>query len=149
MGIARNDITGDLIRTRPSTTYASNYEQVFGKKGPEKGRFRQDKETGEFIPLDEWVRKYGSERKQGPMVICNHFEPFESPVTGEVIQNKRQHNYDLDRNGCRVYEGRESEQKEADRYWKYQDEKFEQKIDHTLNQTAYDIEHGYLKVEDE
>ena len=39
---ARNDITGDEIRSKPSKEYADNWERIFGKK---KEETKEDKPT--------------------------------------------------------------------------------------------------------
>lgn len=144
---ARNDITGDLIQTKFNTEkYKENLEKIFGDKPVQKGRFKQCRETGDFIPMSEWLAKYGSEPKtQAPMVVCNHFEAFESPASGRVITNKRQHQEDLEATGCRVYEGRESETKEANKWQAEQEAKLEKNLDHTLNTTMHELEHGYRR----
>lgn len=129
-------------------SYADNYEKIFGKTTVERGRFRQDRETGKFIPISEWLKKYGHSTPKGPIIFCNHFTPFTSPIDGKVIESKRQHQYDLDKNGCRVYEGFESEKKEADRYLEYKEKDLEENVEETLNQTMHDIESGYLQVEE-
>lgn len=84
----------------------------------------------------------------GGTFIFNHFKPFISPVTGKVIENARQEKYDLESSGCRIYEGRTVEQKEADRHNKYKELAFEREISQTIDQTAHEIEHGYREVSD-
>lgn len=41
---------------------------------------------------------------------------YESPATGKWVEGKRARREDLKRSGCRPYEGREQESKEANRY---------------------------------
>lgn len=41
--------------------------------------------------------------------------PYESPVTGNIIDGRRARREDLKRNRCRPYEGREQELKEANK----------------------------------
>lgn len=144
---ARNEHTGDLLQTKsPSKEYLDNYSKLFGNNKPIRGRFKQCRETGKMIPIQEWNAKYGGEpANKGPMVFCNHFEPFESPVTGRVISSKRAHEYDLQSTGSRVYEGRDQETKEAQKWQQEQDSKLEARIEGTLNQTMHEIEHGYRR----
>jgi len=148
MATSRNEHTGDLLKSKPnSKEYSSNYDQIFGDKPPQRGRYKQDRETGDFIPISEWNKKYAeAPRERGPMFFLNHFEAYQSPVTGEVIQNKRQARYDLDKTGCRIYEGMESEQREVDRQTAYKEQQFEQAIEQTLEETAHEIDHGYREV---
>ena len=47
-------------------------------------RWRQDRHTGEFIPIDEAARK-----KDG-VSLHTKFEPFVSPVDGSVISDRAQ-----------------------------------------------------------
>lgn len=127
-----------------SQAYAEAYERIWGNKQAERGHFRWCKETKKWLPVKEWFQKYGDAPKpKAPAFFISHFEAFQSPVTGRIINNKREHQYDLDASGCRVYEGRESEQREADRYNKYKEERFEKEISETVDQTAHEIEHGY------
>lgn len=142
---ARNEFTGDLIKTKFNTKqYQENLEKIYGNKPSQKGKFRQCRETGDMLPMDEWLAKYGSEpRQKTPMIICNNFDPFVSPVSDRVISSKRQHQEDLAASGCRVYEGREQETKEADKWQKEQESKIERNLEKTLHTTMHEIEHGY------
>lgn len=148
---ARNDITGDLIRTKtPSKSFLSSIETMsIEERRKNKGKYRWCKEEKRMIPDSEWREKYGNPkpRERKPMLFVNNFEPFKSPVTGNVITNKREHQYDMDSTGSRVYEGRDQEEKEAARYRAYEEQKLESEIDQTLNQTYHEIEHGYRSVE--
>ena len=148
---SRNDITGDVMQTRtPSKQLLDNVEPMsIEERRSNKGKYRWCKEEKRMIPDAAWRAKYGNpkQRESGPLVICNHFEAFESPVTGKVINNKREHLYDLHATGSRTYEGREQEEKEAANWQAEQEAKLESDIDHTLHQTYHEIEHGYRKVE--
>lgn len=48
-------------------------------------RWRQDRHTGEFIPVDEAARK-----RDGGAAIHGPIEAFVSPVDGSVISDRRQ-----------------------------------------------------------
>lgn len=152
---SRNDITGDLQQTRaPSKKLLNSLENSGELKSVEqrraaRGRYRQDPETKKFIHISEYLEKYGDRpREKTTAFFINHFEPFKSLVSDKVISNKRQLQYDLDSNGCRVYEGREQEQKEVDRHLAYEDQKFERTIEEDMHRTYHDIEHGYKEVSD-
>lgn len=147
---ARNDITGDLIRTKaPSKKLLESIEPMsIEQRRSNKGRYKQCRETKRMIPIAEWNAKYGSEPvNKSPLIFCNHFEPFESPVTGRVIRSKREHQYDLDSTGSRVYEGREQETKEASKWQAEQETRLERDLEQTLSQELHNIEHGYRRVE--
>jgi len=45
--------------------------------------------------------------------VWNDLPAYESPIDGRVIDGRRQRRDDLARHGCRPYEGREQELKEA------------------------------------
>lgn len=144
---SRNDITGDVLQTKAtSNEYREGHDLAFGNRPIQRGSWKWDPELKKLIPKSEWHAKYGREVNKAPIVFCNHFEPFESPVTGRVINNKREHQYDLHSTGSRVYEGRESEQREADRWQANEEAQIEADIDHTLHQAMHDIEHGYKKL---
>lgn len=50
-------------------------------------RWRQDRETGKLIPIDEKAVAY--DRARG--IIVKDVEPFRSPIDGTVITNRRQY----------------------------------------------------------
>lgn len=148
---SRNEHTGDLMKSKAnSDEYRDNHEKIFGKSRVQRGKYKWCEETRKFIPAAEYYAKYGAPkpRPKTPMIVCNHFEAFESPVTGEVISSKRDHQYDLESNGCRVFEGQEAEQREVDRQTAYFEEATMAEMGETIEQTAHDIEHGYHKVGD-
>lgn len=43
---AKNDITGDLIKSKPSDTYASNYDQIFRKDKQTTTEHNETKQVG-------------------------------------------------------------------------------------------------------
>lgn len=47
--------------------------------------------------------------------VWNDLPAYQSPVTGLYVEGRRQRRNDLAATGCRPYEGREQEQKEADK----------------------------------
>lgn len=143
---ARNPITGDLIKTKVnSEEYKRNLEKLFGDKPPTRGKWKQDPDTGRMVPIEEW---YSKPKEEGPLTFINHFEAYESPTSGKIINNKREHLNDLHASGCRVYEGRQQEAKEAAKWRAEQDRKLDRKLTETLNRTMYEIEHGYRQVSD-
>lgn len=145
---ARNPITGDLIRTKAaSNEYLDGHARIFGESKVQKGRYKQDKETGKFIPAHEWDKKYAGQALKSRMLICvKGFDAFESPATGKIIRNYRDFDYDLKASGCREYEGFRDEKIEADKYLKEQDARLENLINDTVEETAYQIESGQIKV---
>jgi hypothetical protein len=59
---------------------------------------------------------------------------YESPVTGKWVEGRRARREDLKRSGCRPYEGREQEAKEAARVQAENDRKVDQLADKMANQ---------------
>jgi hypothetical protein len=59
-------------------------------------------------------------------IVWNDLPGYESPVTGLWVEGRRQRREDLKRTGCRAYEGREQEQKEADKVQRENDRKCDQ-----------------------
>lgn len=55
-------------------------------------RWRQDRHTGEFIPVDDAAR-----RDSGQIIIKGNFEPFKSPIDGSVVASQR----DMDNHNAR------------------------------------------------
>src|SRR5579862_638829 len=79
--------------------------------GVVRSRMRWDPKLGRLVevPLDS-----RQARPDAPFVQGD-YEGYQSPITGEWIEGRRAHREDLKRHGCRVFEGRESEQRAADR----------------------------------
>jgi hypothetical protein len=148
--MSKNEHTGDLQQTKGilSESARAEFDRLFPPKKIVRGRFKEDKETGEFIPIHEWNRKYAeAPRPKGPLLVVKGFDAFQSPTTGKVIRNDRELEYDMKASGCRTYEGREQEQKEVDKYLKAQDDELEACVDDTLAETMYQIEHNYSRPE--
>lgn len=149
MGTARNPITGDLIKTKAnSKQFQDNYSKIYGDKPPQRGRYIYDEELRKLLPADEWYARNYKERNQSPMAFVDNMEAYESPVTGKIITNRKKRDYDLRATGSRPYEGFSSEQKEAQKYQQYQDQKLKSTLSETVQRTYYEIEHGYRKLED-
>ena len=144
---ATNDITGDSIKTTwNSEEYKSNYDKLFSDKPVDRGSYKQCRKTGKMIPIQEWYKLYGEQKKgTAPIIFVNKFDPYISPVSGEIINNKKEHKYDLESHGCRVYEGREQEEKEAQKYRNEQNLKLEAKVNTTIEKTSYEIDVGLRK----
>ena len=50
---ARNDITGDFIRSKPSSDmFEEGHERIFGKKKKELSEYELNKSTGEVQKVD-------------------------------------------------------------------------------------------------
>lgn len=137
--------TADRIGDRKK--FLDNYEKIFGNKGVQTGSFMTDKETGQSISKYEWYKKYGKKKFGEAPYIRSDIEPYESPIDGTPINSRRQQRYDLEKNGCRIYEGREAEQAEADRHNAYKEKKFEETIERGLRETANDLKYQNVKPE--
>jgi hypothetical protein len=60
------------------------------------------------------------------------WDAYESPATGKTITSYAQRREDMKVSGTRDYEGRESEERQAARIKKYDEEKSEQALDKTV-----------------
>ena len=95
---SKNEFTGDLQQTkgRLSEEGRANYDLAFPPKAVKRGRYKQCRDTGKFIPISEWNALYASEPvEKTPMVIMKGFDAFKSPTSGEIISNNRQLDYDM------------------------------------------------------
>jgi len=143
-----NDITGDIQQTKGILCEAArnNYDRIFPPKKIIRGSFKWCSDTRKYIPKHEWVEKNPQKPKgRAPMMFCDQFKPFENMIDGTIINNKREHQYDLEKNECRVYEGRGAEQKEVDRYLKAEDSQFVKDISDSVDETAWEIENNYSR----
>ena len=147
---SRNDITGDLQQTKPTTKkYMENFERIFGDKKVQKGSYKWCVDTKTWIDKAEWYKKNPQKpRERGPMIFVDNFEPYVSMVTDKVIRNRRERDYDLKSTNSRPYEGLDQEQKEADKYKAEKEEKLWKNVNETMSKTMHEIEHGYLTPEE-
>ena len=130
----------------PRETFLDHHERIFGKKAVQVGRFKHDPETGELISAYDWHKKYAKQ------IVKTHFiqtdlEPYQSPIDDTVINSRRGQRYDLQKNGCRIYEGREAEQKEADRHNAYKQKASDDLLEKRLYETANELRYQNVKVE--
>jgi hypothetical protein len=91
-------------------------------------RFIYDPQTKGMVEVSVDHR---APQRQAPHVRGD-LEDYTSPVTGLVVHGRRGRRDDLKRHGCRPYEGRQAEQREADRQRAYA----EQKSDARLHEAA-------------
>lgn len=62
--------------------------------------FRHCKETDKFIPLDEWLMKYGDRANDHNFIIMADIKPYTSMIDGSVINSRSQHRAHLKAHGC-------------------------------------------------
>lgn len=60
------------------------------------------------------------------------WDAYESPATGKTITSYAQRREDMKASGCRDYEGRESEERYANRQKQYEEEKQDKVLDHNV-----------------
>jgi len=142
--VSKNDITGAEQRTKAATPeYRENHERIFGNTKVTRGRYIQDPETGKLIPASEYVPR----ETKNLMIMVDRWDAYESPVSGEIISNRRQRDRDLKASGCRQYEGKQVEMQEAERYSLQQHDSLMRGAAESFEKTYYEIEHGYRRVE--
>jgi len=125
------------------------WEAIFGEKKPNPDvddmgnvKYMADPKTGKMIPDYMWAQ-YDMEPPKPfrGVMIQRDAADYQSPITGKLISGNRQHRYDLDTHGCRVYEGKESEQRAADSHLAQEDKKMEALLEDSLGQTLNDIKY--------
>jgi hypothetical protein len=140
--VSRNDITGDALVTKAATPeYREGHERIFGQKPIQRGRFIQDPSTGKLVPAHEYRQQESSKL----IVHVDNWDAYESPVSGQVISNRRQRDRDLKESGCRQYEGKQVELQEAQRHQEYKRKEVWSGIRDTMERTWHEIEHGYRR----
>lgn len=118
-------------------TFNDNRSKIFSDE-VKPGRYKIDAETGELISSQQWHAKYGRKRVRTHFVVAD-IDPYISPMTEGVINSRREHRYDLEKHGCRVYEGRDQESKETERFHAEKDAKLEKSLEHCVNETYYEL----------
>lgn len=89
--------------------------------------------NGELVFYDS---DYFHPETQAP-VVFGDLPAYESPIDGRVVEGRKQRRDDLARNGCRPWEGREQESKEAAR----RSAEIEKRTDVRLNDAAWRAYH--------
>lgn len=65
---------------------------------------------------------------------------YQSPVTGLWVDGRKQRREDLKRTGSRPWEGREQEQKEADRRRAYAEQANDRRLDESARRAYYQLD---------
>lgn len=132
--------------SKSQTSIDARWDAVFGQKKENhdldldgRVRYKAHPETGEMVPDYMWHQLGMLPRQKSGVYIQKDYEPYQSPITGEVISGRRQRRYDLDKHGCRPYEGRHSETTEAEGYRRHQDERLDEALKRSMPQTLTDI----------
>lgn len=92
-------------------------------------RYRWDKDTGEMVEVP-WDTRQTALAPE----IWDDLPGYNSPVTGLWVEGRKQRREDLRRTNSRAYEGREQEQKEANKIAAEKERKLDQlaeKMAHT------------------
>lgn len=92
-----------------------------------------------FIQIDGKLVEVTTDYMQdvSGVLIVPDLPGYESPVTGLWVEGRRQRREDLKRTGCRPYEGREQETKEAARFRQYEDQKMDKSLDRAVHEAYY------------
>lgn len=154
---AKNEHTGDLIRTKYSSAYRDNYDQCFRDENTEKkGKWIKDPSSSarSIYVSDEQFEKMHKERENrkrvyvGGFPALHTFKSYNSPVTGELIEDASQERNHLKQHNCRIYEGFEQEQRVADAHKAEVDSKFESKMLDAMDKTANDLKYNMVERAD-
>lgn len=73
-------------------------------------RMRWDEQLGKLVEVPLEART-----PQRSAYVWNDLPAYDSPIDGRIVDGRKQRREDLRRNNCRPWEGREQEQKQADR----------------------------------
>jgi hypothetical protein len=151
---SRNDHTGDLIMSKKAgKTFSDNYSKIFGEKKPNaRGKFIQDKETGEMVPASQYHHKKSKSEnskrsKTLHMPAVHWFKEYKSPTTGEEITSAAKEREHLKLHGKRLMEPIDQEKKAADAIKAEQEKKFDKFVDEAVEKTAMDIEYNRVEVD--
>jgi len=126
---------------RPGKKFNDNYEQAFGpKKELETMKYLTDPMSGKLIPEYMWDQ-YDIRPPPPPKLhyVQRDAQDYTSPITDKLISGNRQHRYDLESHGCRVYEGRESEARAANAHLVEEDKRLDKRLDKSMGETLNDI----------
>jgi len=135
--------------------YTDNFEKIFGKKktnedldGLGRVRYKAHPETGELVPDYMWQQLGMWKPKPKTHFVQRDYVDYRSEVGAfNVISGRRQHRYDLESNGCRVYEGRGSEARAAKAHNDDKDKRFEETLEVSLRETMNDLKYQNVKKE--
>ena len=83
-------------------------------------------------------RKKSRQRVSGPY-IQGDYEPYECPITGDLIDGKREHAQNLEKHGCRVHEKGEFEDVKQHGRQRYEAE-LDRAIDKAVEAAAREID---------
>ena len=89
--------------------------------------------------LIEVSQDYQPELPESAPLIIKDLPGYQSPVTGLWVEGRRQRREDLKRTGCRPWEGREQELKEASRRQSYEEQKRETALDRAAHEVFYQL----------
>lgn len=68
---------------------------------------------------------WSSKSSSAAPFVWDDLPAYTSPIDGQLVDGRKARREDLKRNGCRPYEGREQEAKEAAKYRAQQDRKLD------------------------
>jgi hypothetical protein len=89
-------------------------------------RYIQHPETGELILAQDYRAPH-----RPTHFVLGDLPDYESPIDGRVVNGRAGRREDLRRSGCRPYEGRDAEQKEATRIRRNDEAARDRAITHT------------------
>lgn len=91
----------------------------------------QDPKTGKLVLAAEYYAE-----KARVHFVQGELPDYQSPIDDRIVCGRRQRRYDLERTGCRPYEGREAEDKHHARQRGYDEQRSDALLD-ARARTAY------------
>ena len=118
--------------------FNENFDKIFKPSEVKTARYR--------IINGRITQVYSAPREKR-VFIHGSIDPYLSPVSGKVIETRKQHRNDMKANNCRHYEGREQEQKYADIHNADKDKTYEKDLGDCIERAAQDIKYNNTPVE--
>lgn len=92
-------------------------------------RWRWDPDVGELVEVSI------EQQKPAGVMLMTDIPPYVSPVSGKLIDGRRARREDLKRTGCRPFEGKAVEAREAAKVRNEADAKFDRTIEASIHST--------------
>lgn len=97
-------------------------------------RYRWDPDTKEMVEIS-----WDSRQESLSPTVWNDLPAYESPIDGRPVEGRRQRRNDLARTGCRPYEGREQESREAAKVRAEHERKLDLRVEESVHRTWHEM----------
>lgn len=104
-------------------------------------RYRWDKKTGELYEV-----LWDSRQEALAPTVWSDLEGYQSPATGKWVEGRKARREDLKRSGCRPYEGKDQEMREAAKIRAEEERRLDSRIAETTARNFYQIPYRSRKI---